>query len=111
VALPVPRTARGAALRVLEQDRIVLEGLPDDARDTNPLPARSRITVCAAGSKRSRANRSKPRKPLRRRPETASRPKRDGAGRENVPDARYSVHSLELGLRILESFDRTRSTK
>ena len=25
---------------------------------------------------------------------------------ENVPDARYSVHSLELGLRILESFDR-----
>ena len=25
---------------------------------------------------------------------------------ETVPDARYSVHSLELGLRILESFDR-----
>jgi len=25
---------------------------------------------------------------------------------ENAPDARYSVHSLELGLRILESFDR-----
>lgn len=25
---------------------------------------------------------------------------------ESVPDARYSVHSLELGLRILESFDR-----
>lgn len=25
---------------------------------------------------------------------------------EGVPDARYSVHSLELGLRILESFDR-----
>ncbi|HEY5349619.1 MAG TPA: IclR family transcriptional regulator [Candidatus Lustribacter sp.] len=25
---------------------------------------------------------------------------------DNVPDARYSVHSLELGLRILESFDR-----
>lgn len=25
---------------------------------------------------------------------------------ENVPDARYSVHSLELGLRILETFDR-----
>ncbi len=25
---------------------------------------------------------------------------------ENLPDARYSVHSLELGLRILESFDR-----
>jgi DNA-binding IclR family transcriptional regulator len=25
---------------------------------------------------------------------------------ENTPDARYSVHSLELGLRILESFDR-----
>lgn len=28
----------------------------------------------------------------------------NGAG--NPPDARYSVHSLELGLRILESFDR-----
>lgn len=28
------------------------------------------------------------------------------ASRENVPDARYSVHSLELGLRVLESFDR-----
>lgn len=25
---------------------------------------------------------------------------------ESMPDARYSVHSLELGLRILESFDR-----
>jgi len=25
---------------------------------------------------------------------------------ENTPDARYSVHSLELGLRILESFER-----
>jgi DNA-binding IclR family transcriptional regulator len=25
---------------------------------------------------------------------------------ESVPDARYSVHSLELGLRILETFDR-----
>ncbi len=25
---------------------------------------------------------------------------------ESAPDARYSVHSLELGLRILESFDR-----
>jgi DNA-binding IclR family transcriptional regulator len=29
-----------------------------------------------------------------------------GGPAENVPDARYSVHSLELGLRILESFDR-----
>lgn len=28
------------------------------------------------------------------------------AAGETVPDARYSVHSLELGLRILESFDR-----
>jgi DNA-binding IclR family transcriptional regulator len=29
-----------------------------------------------------------------------------GEAGENGPDARYSVHSLELGLRILESFDR-----
>ena len=109
VALSLPRASRSASLRGARTGscRARRDGRRR-ARARDPLSARCghHAVAPALQSDRSRTDRCR----------AATRGESDGAARcggsmsaepgENVPDARYSVHSLELGLRILESFDR-----